>query len=56
VWLFNAGLALNGRDSRWQLTVDCQNCFNTDYVQSQITGYSFLNPPRTWSVRARYRF
>lgn len=55
-WLINAGLALNGGEDRWQLVLDCQNCFNKDEVQSQIAGYSFLNPPRTWSLRARYRF
>lgn len=56
VWLINSGLALNGADRRWQLSIDCQNCFNKTYVQSQIAGYSFLNPPMTWTMRARFRF
>lgn len=55
-WLFNADLALNGPNDRWQVGVGCQNCFNAKYLQSQIANYSYLNPPRAWMARLRYHF
>jgi iron complex outermembrane recepter protein len=56
VWLFNAGLALNGPDKAWTLSVDCTNCLNESYVQSALSNYSYLNRPMEWTVRAKYRF
>ena len=55
-WLVNAGLALNGRDDRWQLSVQCTNCFDKAYVQSALVNTTYLNPPMSWQVRARYNF
>ena len=56
VWLFNAGLALNGPDKAWTLSVDCTNCLNESYIQSALSNYSYLNRPMEWTVRAKYRF
>jgi iron complex outermembrane recepter protein len=55
--LVNASLTLaGGANESWKLIVDCDNCGNEVYTQSAISGYSFLNPPRTWSVRLGYSF
>jgi iron complex outermembrane receptor protein len=55
--LVNASLSLTGGpDQNWKVIVDCDNCSNEVYTQSAISGYSFLNPPRTWSVRLGYSF
>lgn len=55
--LVNASLTLTGGEDRnWKVIVDCDNCGNETYTQSAISGYSFLNPPRTWSVRFGYSF
>lgn len=55
-WLFNAGLALNGPDKKWQLSVQCSNCFNQTFNQSTLANFNYLNQPMTWSVRARVNF
>jgi iron complex outermembrane receptor protein len=55
--LVNASLTLaGGANDSWKLIVDCDNCTDKVYTQSAISGYSFLNPPRTWSVRLGYSF
>jgi iron complex outermembrane recepter protein len=55
--LVNASLTLaGGANDSWKLIVDCDNCTDEVYTQSAISGYSFLNPPRTWSVRLGYSF
>jgi iron complex outermembrane recepter protein len=55
-WLVNAGLALNGTDDRWQLSVQCTNCFDKAYVQSALVNTTYLNPPMSWQVRGRVNF
>jgi iron complex outermembrane receptor protein len=55
--LINASLTFSGgANDNWKLIVDCDNCTDEVYTQSAISGYSFLNPPRTWSVRLGYSF
>ncbi|MCP5338764.1 MAG: hypothetical protein R3E75_09160 [Steroidobacteraceae bacterium] len=55
--LLNASLTLSGgANANWKLMVDCDNCTDEAYTQASISGYSFLNPPRTWSVRGGYSF
>ncbi len=55
--LINASVSVTaGDESRWKLVVDCNNCGDESYTQSAISGYSFLNPPQTWSVRLGYSF
>ena len=55
-WIVNAGLALNGVADRWQLSATCSNCFDKAYVQSALVNTTYLNPPVTWMIRARYQF
>jgi iron complex outermembrane receptor protein len=55
-WLVNSGLTLNGPADRWQLSVDCTNCFNETYFQSTLANYTYINAPRMWMARARYNF
>lgn len=55
-WLVNAGLALNGPDKRWQLSIQCTNCFDTAFTQSALVNTTYLNPPRAWTVRGRFAF
>jgi len=55
-WLVNAGLALNGPDKKWQLSVQCANCFDEAFVQSALVNTTYYNQPRTWTVRARVNF
>lgn len=39
------------------LSVECKNCFNKAYSVSFLTPTAiYINPPRTYSVRAAYRF
>ncbi len=53
----NASVTLSGgANDSWKIIVDCDNCSDETYTQSAISGYSFLNPPRTWSVRLGYSF
>ena len=55
-WLVNAGVALNGPEKKWQLSVNCTNCFDKSFIQSALGNYSYLNTPMMWQVRARYNF
>jgi iron complex outermembrane receptor protein len=54
--LVNASLSLKTDDDAWLVSVECDNCFNETYVQSALGNYSYLNPPMTWTVRARRKF
>lgn len=56
VWLFNANLALQGKDDRWQLTAGCRNCLDRTYVHTSLANTTYINPPRTWTIKAKYKF
>ena len=56
VWLVNASLGLNTPNNRWKFSVECNNCFNEEFIQTALSNFSYLNPPMTWTVRARYNF
>ena len=55
-WLFNASIALNAPEDRWQLSAQCTNCFDKAYTQSALSNTTYLNPPMSWQIRARYKF
>ncbi len=54
--LINASVALSSGEDKWRVTVDCSNCSNKAYTQSAISGYSFLNTPRTYMARVHFNF
>lgn len=55
--LLNASVTLaGGPNEHWKFIVDCNNCTDEVYTQSAISGYSFLNPPRTYSARVNFAF
>jgi len=57
VWQVNAGIALKGGEGdRWTLSLDCTNCLDKSFVQSSLSNYTYLNRPREWIVRAKYKF
>ena len=56
VWFVNAGLALNGPEKKWQLSVSCTNCFNEIAANTSLVNTRYLDPPRTWIARMRYKF
>ena len=53
----NASLALRpqGMDNL-TLTVECQNCFNKNYILTNLVGANFYDVPGSWLVRARFEF
>lgn len=53
-WIVNAGLAFDGPSRKWQLSADCSNCLDKAFYQSDLGNFSYLNAPRTWTVRLRY--
>ena len=55
-WQVDGGLSMRTDDGNWTVAVECQNCFDKAYVQSTVANYSYLNPPRTWLVRAKRVF
>jgi iron complex outermembrane receptor protein len=55
-WLVNASLSLRTDDENWLLSLECENCFDKVYGQSSLVNYTYLNPPRTWMLRARRKF
>ena len=54
-WIVNASLTLSNV-SGWSLVAECRNCFDEEAVESALANFSYLNPPRTWTVRAKYEF
>ena len=54
-WLINAGLTLKMANG-FQLSAECSNCFDKEFVQSTLANYSYLNTPAQWVVRAKYKF
>ena len=54
-WLLNATLTL-ASDSGFSLIAECRNCLDEERVESTLANYSYLNPPRTFLLRARYEF
>ena len=54
-WIVNGTLTLRSV-AGWALVAECRNCFDEEAVESSLANYAYLNPPRTWMVRARYDF
>ena len=54
-WIVNASLTLSNV-AGWALVAECKNCFDEIAVESALANYSYLNPPRTWTIRAKYDF
>ena len=54
--LVNAALMMKTDDNNWTLSVECANCLDKAAGQSALLGYTYLNAPRTWLVRARRVF
>lgn len=54
-WIANASLTLRS-EGGWQIVAECRNCFDEEAVESSLANHSYLNPPRTWAVRARFNF
>ena len=43
-------------DNNWTLSLECENCFDKQFNQSSLVNFNYLNPPRTWQVRAKRVF
>jgi iron complex outermembrane recepter protein len=56
VWTINASFGIETMDENTRLTLDCSNCFGEVYNVAGISGYSFLSPPGTWSVKLKTKF
>ncbi len=55
-FLVNASLSMRTEDGNWLVSIECDNCFDEAYSQSSLVNYNYLNPPRTWLLRARRKF
>jgi iron complex outermembrane recepter protein len=56
VWTINASIGVETMDENTRLTLDCSNCFGEVYNVAGISGYSYLSPPGTWSVKLKTKF
>ncbi len=54
-WIANASITLKS-EAGWQLVAECKNCFDQEAVESTLANVLYLNPPRTWAIRAKYDF
>ena len=54
-WIVNASLTLSSLDG-WSLVAECKNCFDQEAVESALANFSYLNSPRTWTIRAKFEF
>lgn len=55
-WLLNAGVIIASDKRGLQFTAECTNCTDTIYVQSNLPPTVYINEPRRWGVKLRYRF
>ncbi len=55
-WQVGASLTLKTDDNNWSVTLDCENCFDKAFAQSSLVNYTYLSPPRTWTIRAKRVF
>jgi iron complex outermembrane receptor protein len=55
-WQVSAALTMRTDDNNWTLSLECENCFDKQFSQSSLVNFNYLNPPRTWQVRARRVF
>lgn len=55
-WLVHAALAIRTDDDSWQLSVSCDNCFDTAKNEQGVGFHQILSPQRSWMVRARRDF
>ena len=54
-WIVNAALTLASTGG-WSLSAECRNCFDQEAVESSLANFTYLNPPRTFLLRAKYAF
>jgi iron complex outermembrane receptor protein len=54
-WIVNASLTLKS-EGGWSIAAECKNCFDEEAIESTLANYSYLNAPRTWTIRAKYDF
>ena len=54
-WIGNASLALKS-EAGWSLVAECKNCFDEEAIESTLANVLYLNPPRTWTLRAKFDF
>jgi len=54
-WIVNGGITL-AHTSGFSLTAECRNCFDEEAIESSLANFAYLNPPRTWIVRAKVDF
>lgn len=55
-FLVSASLALRTADDNWLVALECDNCLDTEFNQSSLVNYTYINPPRTWLVRLKRKF
>jgi len=54
-FIVNGGVTLAHIEG-FSITAECRNCFDEEAVESALANFSYLNPPRTWIVRAKVDF
>ncbi len=54
--LLNASLTLASPGGAWQAALSCDNCSDESFPQSTLSNYTYINPPRRWALRLKYRF
>lgn len=55
-WFLNAGLALNGPDKAWQLSLSCTNCLGETAANTSLVNTRYIDPPASWILRLRHNF
>ena len=55
-FMLSSGLAVETQDQKIRFSVGCENCNNTSYLVSVISGHAFISAPRRWFGRVGYKF
>ena len=54
--LINLGLACRTDNKQWSGSLECSNCTNIAYTQASLSNFTYLNPPKTWSLKVKRTF
>jgi iron complex outermembrane receptor protein len=54
--IVNASFAWENQAGDLRVSLDCSNCNDEAYVQSTLSNFSYLNPPRMWALRVKADF
>jgi iron complex outermembrane receptor protein len=54
--LLSGSIGIERNDGKVRFSIGCENCGNSHYLVTNISGFKWYNVPRRWFARVRYSF